>query len=220
MTDLTAAEEILLAAANLTKNTTNEFNEWDLTVKTWELNKQRWGLKGYEDSYPNHKRVMNEVMAKGTQKTVGRGWLERTRPNHYRLTYLGLATASSMSGVKPTSEAKNMNVYEALRPYIFSTIFKSYCKDPNEPKTWLGVTAFLKLTDHSPDTLEKSLKYLTTSIDAALVFIDQTNSKVLRRDDAASPISKEQLLKLKEFLSVLDQRFKLQFEAIRGKKEA
>ena len=97
--NLTAAEEVLLAAVNLTKNTKKEFTEWELTVWAWKLNQNRWGLRGFEDKYPDHKRVMNEVMAAGTQKIVCRGWLERVKPNYYRLTDAGLAKAASLSNI-------------------------------------------------------------------------------------------------------------------------
>ena len=71
-----AAEEILLGADDLDRAGMREFSEWDLTVATWKRNPNRFGCRGYEDRYPDHKRVMMEIM--GTTKKdnpLRRGWL-------------------------------------------------------------------------------------------------------------------------------------------------
>src|SRR2546430_3312730 len=86
----TAAQEILLAAAGLSSSSVGEFSEWDLTVATWKRNKNKFGCRGYEDVYPDHKRVMIEIMAKNKRDNpLRQGWLEKTRANHYRITPLG-----------------------------------------------------------------------------------------------------------------------------------
>ena len=87
---LTAAQEILLAAAELAREGKSAFSEWDLTVATWGRNKNRFGCRGYEDDYPDHKRVMMEIMGKSKKDNpIRRGWIERSRPNFYSLTALG-----------------------------------------------------------------------------------------------------------------------------------
>src|SRR3989344_256109 len=136
--NLTAAEEVLAAAANLTKNTQKEFTEWELTVETWRLNKNRWGLRGYQEKYPDHKRVMNEVMAKGTQKVTGRGWIERVRPNYYRLTSQGLARSASLSKVEIKPEVRNLYEYESVSPFALSRVleerFKTQFEEIRSPR--------------------------------------------------------------------------------------
>lgn len=217
--DLTAAEEVLLAAIKLTKEGKKEFTEWDLTIETWSLNKNRWGLRGHEDSYPDHKRVMNEVMAGGTQKVIGKGWLERIRPNYYKITSVGLAKAESLSMKGVKSNARSLYEYDAINPYVNNKIFEKYCKDPSEPKTWLGAAAFLGLKKYDPDSLDRKLKNIKDSIKTALNWLEENNQRVLSRSDSAKPITKEKLKKLGEFLEVLEERFKAQFDAIRAKRK-
>lgn len=218
MTELTAAEEVLLAAEKISKNK-DEFTEWELTVETWKLNNNRWGLRGYEKEYPDHKRVMNEIMATGTQKIVGRGWLERTRPNYYRITPSGRAKASALSGGETNSEVRSLHEYEAIVKYATHSVFQNYCVDPSEPKTWLGASAFLGLTSNDPDVVDRKMKSLRGSIRSALEWLDTNKTDVLRRSSSTKPITREELMKLDKFISVLEDRFKRQFEAIRRKKE-
>lgn len=215
MNNLTAAEEVLLAADKLTKSSKNEFTEWQLTVETWKLNRTRWGLRGFEQTYPDHKRVMNEIMAKGTQKVVGKGWLERTRPNHYRLTSSGLAKSSSMKNIEVTSKTRMFHEYDAVAPYISHKVFENYCKNSDEPKTWLGVSAFLGLANNDPETLEKQLNRVNESIELGLEGIAKSNDGRLRMSDSSKSIDRSQLMRLKEFIAMLEIRFKAQFDAIR-----
>ncbi len=215
--NITAAEEVLLAAYKLSKKTQKEFTEWDLTVETWILNKNRWGLRGYEQQYPDHKRVMNEIMAKGTQKAVGKGWLERTKPNHYRLTSLGLAKGQSLTQEIVKSKDRSLHEYNAVSPYINHSVFQKYCSNSDEPKTWLGAAAFLGLNNYSADSLNRKIQEIKGAIQSALDWLNKHQENVLVRDDSSKPIPKEELIKLQEFLITIEKRFAAQFAAIRRK---
>ena len=94
---LSAAKVILLAAADLAADGSGEFSEWDLTVASWRRDQNRFGCRGYEDEYPDHKRVMMEIMGKKKKDNpIRQGWVERVRPNFYRMTALGLAEAERL----------------------------------------------------------------------------------------------------------------------------
>lgn len=214
---LTASEEVLKAAANINKRK-KEFTEWDITVETWKLNKQRWGLPGYESKFPDHKRVMNEIMAKGTQKKViGQGWLQRIRQNYYTITQSGLAKVESLFSIDVSGRLRSLTEYDSISPYANHNIFLQFCKDPDKPKTWLGVAAFLKLKKSDKNTLEIILNKIKTSIESSLEWLEENNTDILRRDDSPSkrPITKSQLLKLQNFLVHIQEKFKAQFDAIR-----
>jgi len=220
MPNLTAAEEVLLAAAKLASFKNIEFTEWQLTVETWSLNKNRWGLRGFEDKFPDHKRVMNEVMAKGTQKAVGRGWLERTKPNYYRLTSAGIAKAMALSSTPIEQKQISFHQFNALEPYVHHRVFQKYCLDSSEPKTWLGAAAFLGVTSNDPDILDRTLNSLNSSITDSLDWLQKNNEEALRRSDGSQTITKDSITKLRIFLSVLEERFKAQFAAIREKRKS
>src|SRR5947208_15846412 len=117
---LTAAQEILLAAGDIDQVGSHDFTEWDLTVASWKRNPNRFGCRGYEDKYPDHKRVMMEIM--GTTKKdnpIRRGWLEKTSSNHYRLTDIGRSEADRLSGMKGTGQQSNRSpqpIYNAVSP--------------------------------------------------------------------------------------------------------
>lgn len=215
MFDLTAAEEVLLAASRLAKRRTKEFSEWDLTVETWKLNKNRWGLRGYEHNYPDHKRVMNEIMSKKTENILGKGWLTRTRPNRYRITATGLAKAATLGTRQVDTRPRAVFLYEAVKDFALHPVFRSYLKSPEEPRSWIGAAAFLSLSKNDPDILTRQLKNIDAGITDALAWMHETGTDSIRRGDAGQSITREELLKLREFVGILEKRFAVQLNAIR-----
>src|SRR3954451_13786167 len=78
---VTAVQTILLAAEDLTKAGHSEFSEFDLTVAAWERDPNKFGLRGYGQRHPDHKRLMMEIMGQKPNSPVYRKLLEKIRPN-------------------------------------------------------------------------------------------------------------------------------------------
>lgn len=218
---LTAAKEILLGAADIDHSGAKEFSEWDLTVATWKRDPNRFGCRGYEDRYPDHKRVMMEIM--GTTKKdnpIRRGWLERTRSNYYRITDIGRAEANKLSETKVSGEKSHRSqapIYDAVAPLYRHPVFRKHCSDPHEPRMWLGAASFFGLTSNDPQHVEDRRKATRTAIDNALSWLKETKSDNFRRgvSGGEEAISKGSLLKLKKFLDLIENRFESQIEAIK-----
>jgi hypothetical protein len=224
ITRLTAAQEILLGAAALANVGKAEFSEWDLTVMVWTRNRNKFGCRGYEDQYPDHKRVMMEIMGKTKKDNpLQRGWFEKTRTNYYRITSLGLADAERftllVSGVQATRKSAE-SVYDAVEKYYIHRSFKAYIENSNEPRTWLGAAAFWGLNQYEPHVLERQLRTARDSISSALKWMKSEGKDVLTRGPSgggSGQIKQGLVEKLAEFADVLEQRFKLQIDGIRAK---
>jgi len=216
----TAAQEILFGAAALDGDGLSEFSEWDLTVATWKRNPNRFGCRGYEDQYPDHKRVMMEIM--GTTKKdnpLRRGWLERVRQNTYRLTNIGRTEAEKLSQRGKTSGASNKSpqaVYDAVVPLYKSSVFRKHSKDKDEPRMWLGAASFLQLTSSEPQHLRDRLTATKSAIENAVAWMDENETDTIRRGVSGSgeAISRENLRQLHDFYATIRERFADQIEAI------
>ena len=77
----TAVQMILMAADDLMAQGASEFSEWDLTVASWSRDRVRFGLRGYQQTHPDHKRVMMEIMGKKPQNPLHMGLMQKVRPN-------------------------------------------------------------------------------------------------------------------------------------------
>jgi hypothetical protein len=216
----TAAAEILLAANDLAVAGQTEFSEWDLTVATWKRDPNRFGCRGYEALYPDHKRVMMEIMGQTKKDNpLRRGWLTRTRSNHYGITPLGRNEASraaaSTAGQRLT-ERSPQDIYDAIFPYFSSLTFKKFMKDNSEPKTWLGAASFLGIARNDALHLADRLEAAREAISQSLAWFVETEQSALRRGATGSGVSitKADVEKLDVLLAVIRDRFRIQLEAI------
>lgn len=219
---LTAAQEILFGAIELDKQGRNEFSEWDLTVSTWKRNPNRFGCRGYEAQYPDHKRVMMEIM--GTTKKdnpVRRGWLEKVRQNTYSMTDLGRVEAERLSKRGQTSGASIRSpqaTYDAIEPLYKNSAFRKHCRDKQEPRMWLGAASFLQLTSSSPQHLRDRLAATESAIANAFNWMDENQISMIRRGVSGSglTITRKNLEQLEDFLLTIRKRFSQQIDAILG----
>ncbi len=75
---LTAVQIILMAADDLVVAGSDEYSEFDLTVAAWNRDRQRFGLRGYSNIYPDHKRVMMEIMGNKASNPILLRFMEKT----------------------------------------------------------------------------------------------------------------------------------------------
>jgi hypothetical protein len=226
---LTASETVLLAAADLTAAGNQEFSEWDLTVAAWTLDRLRFGLRGYAQSHPDHKRVMMEIMGKKGSSPVQQKYLEKIRPNYYRLTPLGKAIAAGLRSSTPhapsagkTTVTKTaattpvevvrspvMELYEKAALYVGKPEFRRWQDNPEEPRDWAGAARFLGLAGNDTRvTPVERLEEVRLAIQAALDWCTAQDTVYLTRGaSAGSPIHVSDLANVLDFLTALTYRF-------------
>jgi hypothetical protein len=85
---------------------------------------------------------------------------------------------------------------------------------------WLGAASFLGLTSNDAQHLEDRRKATRTAIENAFAWLDETGANSFRRGVSGGDeaISKDSLLKLAEFLDVIEGRFANQIDAIKRTK--
>jgi hypothetical protein len=168
---------------------------------------------------------MTEIMGQAKKDNpVRRGWLEKAGTNRYRITPLGLGEAERLLR-STTDESRQANtrsprhIYEAVEPFISHRVFLDYCRDSNEPRTWLGAAAFLSLKQNTANALDDKLRLLRSTVTQAASWMDEQNAQILQRGPVGGgrTIRRVDLDKLNEFVDVLVRRFALQMEAIRKK---
>lgn len=216
----TAALEILFAANDLANAGNAEFSEWDLTVASWKRDPNRFGCRGYESQYPDHKRVMMEIMGQTKKDNpLRRGWLVRTRSNHYGITPLGrneVGKIAPASKEHKKTDRSPQDIYDAISPYFSSLTFKKFIKDHSEPKMWLGAASFLGISRNDALHLNDRLEAARAAISQSLAWFDETDQGSLRRGATGSGVSitRRDVEKLQTLLATIKDRFKVQIEAI------
>ncbi|MFO0802429.1 MAG: hypothetical protein U0791_04815 [Gemmataceae bacterium] len=214
----TASEVVLLAANDLTAAGQQEFSEWDLTVAAWSLDRFRFGLRGYAQSYPDHKRVMMEIMGQKPSSPVQQKFLEKLRPNYYRLTPLGKSAAARLRGgpvagepeMKPTAKPVTVKeLYETAAVYITRPEFSRWKDNPEEPRDWSGAASFLGLVKGDKSDPAERMDEVKNAVRDAMDWCKVQEAAFLTRGSGqgGTPIHVRDLAELTDFLQALIYRF-------------
>lgn len=220
---LTAAQVILLAADDLMAAGAADFSEWDLTVAAWSRDRPRFGLRGYAQAHPDHKRVMMEIMGQKASNPVSMKYLEKVRPNYYRLTPLGRSIAARLRGEGPRpagQPAAVKDLYETAAAYVARPAFRRWQDNPEEPREWAGAAAFLGLTGGGADVAPAArAAEIHDAIRAAIDWCNARGVAFLTRGagGGGSPIHIRDLVDLIDFLQALSYRFPDRFETAPAK---
>jgi hypothetical protein len=213
----TASEIVLLAADDLTSAGNQEFSEWDLTVAAWSIDRFRFGLRGYAQSYPDHKRVMMEIMGQKVSSPIQQRYMEKVRPNFYRLTPLGRTAASRLRGENsappPASGGKAVSVkdlYETAAAYIARAEFRRWQDNPEEPRDWAGAASFLGVSPReSRGDASERLDEVRNAVRDAMDWCRVHEVAFLTRGSGqgGAPIHVRDLSDMLDFITALSYRF-------------
>ena len=209
---LTAVQMILLAADDLTTAGTEEFSEWELTVAAWNRDRQRFGLRGYANIHPDHKRVMMEIMGNKASNPILLHYMEKTRPNTYRLTPLGRVQASHLRGVEsgqPLKSNSMKELYESVAVFATHPIFQRWRDEPAEPEKWKDAATFLGIKGEKPGEATERHNNAHTVTRAAIDWCKTQKMEALPQSTLrGSPsIHMRDLSDLQAFLQALKYRF-------------
>ena len=218
---LTAAQVILMAADDLMTSGSREFTEWELTVASWNRDKARFGLRGYDQTYPDHKRVMMEIMGKKPQNPVTLGLMEKVRPNVYRLTPLGQAEAARLrSGGTARAVMSNSktDLYRTAANLVHHPAFVAWRNDPDQPRKWAEAIPFLTLGGDPQTDPAGCLAALRRSVRAGIDWCMSHEVVYLTPTvrSAGEPIHISDLAGVIDFLQVLEYRFERQLATRRA----
>src|SRR5437879_1547981 len=94
--EFTASEKILLAAHHLEERGMSPFSAENLIVAAWQEYPRTFGLKGYDEQFPDSNRVLSCIM--GEKGLTKRGWLAKMGHKMYSLTRDGRQVVRRLQG--------------------------------------------------------------------------------------------------------------------------
>jgi len=205
---LTAAQVILLAGEDLLNSGAKEFNEWELTVAAWKRDPARFGLRGYEQRHPDHKRVMTEIMGRKPGNPVQLMYLEKIRPNTYRLTALGKAEVARLRTGGSPKLPREKDPHSRLAAYVSHPAFARWRNDPEQPRLWSDVADFLAASPEAPSDVPAQLEFVRRAIRAGIEYCRERDTmKLESRTREGKAIDTRDLAELLDFLQAMQYRF-------------
>src|SRR5437667_8128714 len=130
---LTNAEKVLLAAVALCAgHSDRSFTAEELSVNAWQQDKASFGLRGYENDYPDSNKLFKSIDSKGG--LVAKGFIVKVGDRTFRLAAGGIAAASRLSPANAEQQVKaDRDVATAVNELISHPVFAEWLADQTKP---------------------------------------------------------------------------------------
>ncbi len=148
--ECTVPEKILLAAFQLEEHGQSPFSAEALIVAVWQKYPRTFGLKGYDEQYPDSNKVLASIM--GEKGLTRRGWLSKTGQKLYALTHEGrrvvrrLLQGDDQPVAKSDRPVKLPRDHDKLLQGLFVT--SAYEKYPRGPAARTDLRRRLPILEH------------------------------------------------------------------------
>jgi hypothetical protein len=164
--ECTVPEKILLAAFQLEEQGQSPFSAEALIVAAWQKYPRTFGLKGYDDQYPDSNKVLASIM--GEKGLARRGWLIKMGQKLYSLSHDGrravrrLLQGDGPEIVKSNRPVKLSKEHDKLLQGLFvTTAYDKVREGRQHEMTFADACRFWNITDNLPaEVLDARLDHL------------------------------------------------------------
>lgn len=168
--ECTVPEKILLAGFQLEEQGQSPFSAEALIVSAWQKYPRTFGLKGYDDQYPDSNKVLASIM--GEKGLTRRGWLSKPGQKLYSLTHEGrrmvrrLLQGDDQPIAKSDRPVKLSRDYDKLLQGLFETsAYEKVREGRLQELTFADACRFWSITENlSGDALDARLDHLRATL--------------------------------------------------------
>ncbi len=203
-------QQALLAAVRLTGGDQGKtFTAEGLLVEAWKYDKAAWGLRDFEEQYPDAEKINKELNRRGSIGLVGQGAIERVGPMVYRLTIAGLHEATHLQPADTIVRERVDRELEALVKEILEhAVFKAWLADPAKPKYFREAGHFWGIAPGTPPkTVRERVYRVEHVLKAAEDALSQKGVGVIAEQRGKLLFDHTDIQRCFEFQQVLKRRF-------------
>ena len=169
--ECTVPEKILLAAFQLEEQGQSPFSAEALIVASWQKYPRTFGLKGYDEQYPDSNKVLASIM--GEKGLARRGWLLKMGQKLYSLSHDGRRSVRRLLQGEDQPEAaksdrpiKLSKEYDKLVQGLFvASAYEKYREARQQELTFADACRFWSITENmSGDALDARLNHLRAAL--------------------------------------------------------
>ena len=209
-------EQVLLAALDCSGGDLEKtFAAEDLLVAAWKRDRVAWGLRGYEQEYPDADRLRKEIDSRGAREgnqstgLVASGLLSRVRERIYRLTPAGLAAAAEVVGAEPDARGKAERVLaDAVKTILSHSVFRAWLKDSNSPKHFRDAGHFWGIAPGTPArVIHTRILDIDRTLEKALSLLDAGGVDEISARHGKALYDRSDIERTKNFHAMLKERF-------------
>ncbi|HWG45115.1 MAG TPA: hypothetical protein VN688_20260 [Gemmataceae bacterium] len=168
--ECTVPEKILLAAFQLEEQGQSPFSAEALIVSAWQEYPRTFGLKGYDEHYPDSNKVLASIM--GEKGLTRRGWLSKPGQKLYTLTHDGrrvvrrLLQGDDQPVTKSDRPVKLSRDHDKLLQGLFvASAYEKFREGRQQELTFADACRFWSITENlSGDALDGRLDHLRVAL--------------------------------------------------------
>jgi hypothetical protein len=166
--ECTVPEKILLAAFHLEEAGQSPFSAEALIVTSWQKFPRTFGLKGYDEQYPDSNKVLASIM--GEKGLARRGWLAKMGQKLYSLTREGRQTVRRLvqagENPPPNAPVKLSREHDKLLQGLFgSTAFDKFREGRRQELTFADACRYWGITENmGNEALDTRLDHLRATL--------------------------------------------------------
>src|SRR5882757_7767516 len=209
-------EQVLLAALDCSGGDLDKtFTSEDLLVAAWKRDRFAFGLRGYEQEFPDNDKVRKELDSRGARQgsastgLVSSGLILRVRERIYRLTPAGLAAAAEVVGAEPDTRGKAERVLaDAVDAIVSHPIFRAWIKDPVFPKHFRDGGHFWGVAPGTPPKVIRTrILDVERTLEKALGLLDSGGVEEIASRRGKALFDRTDVERAMNFQVTLKQRF-------------
>jgi hypothetical protein len=205
-------DQVLLAALACSGgNFDQTFTSEDLLVRAWKAEKPAWGLRGYEEEYPDADKIHKELDGRGAANKgiIGLGYVERVHNRVYRITPAGLMAGSTLRPADPIVREKAGRTLEhEIKKILEHPVFRAWLQNPASPRHFRDAGHFWGIAPGMPPgTVRERVEGVERTLQAASAFLAQTGSREVTEQRGKILFQSEDIRRSLEFHECLKGRF-------------
>jgi hypothetical protein len=169
VSECTLPEKILVAAAALEAQGQTPFTAEALIVAAWQKYSLTFGLKGFEEQYPDSNKVLSSLM--GEKGLVKRGWLLKNGHKQYTLTRDGRQVVRRLQqgdapAPRPAAPVKLSREHDKLlQGLLVSTAYEKFREGRQQELKFADACRYWGITENlSGDALDERLDLLEMTL--------------------------------------------------------
>src|SRR5581483_9862494 len=205
---LTNAEKVLLAAVALCNgNSDRSFTAEELSVAAWLQDKTSFGLRNYENEYPDSNKLFKSIDSKGG--LVAKGFIVKVGDRTFRLSAGGIAAASRISPADPEQQLKlERPLAEAVNKLVSHPVFQEWLSDRMKPTKFGAAGHFWGVAPGMPARVVRDrIANIEATLREALQYMEARGVTSLFREKDRVLCERRDIERCIECHNTLKQRF-------------
>jgi len=213
--EYTLSEMILLAARTLEEHEQSPFSAEDLIVESWKQFPRAFGLKGYQEQFPDSNRVLSSIM--GEKGLARKGWLDKMGQKLYQLSKEGRRVirrvTDGFGDGEPGDEHLPREQEKLILGLLDSTAARKFASKKSFELSFGDACRFWSINDNlSGEALDEQLRELEKALSAAERIAGKGSLAVGHRDLSTADIEQ-----LREVHDHLQDRFTRHLSVVRNR---